>query len=428
MFVERKISKLPIKTPAAPKLTRVAAYARVSSGKDAALHSLSAQVSYYSDFIQKHKGWTYCGVYSDECLTGTKDSREGFQQLLADCRAGRVDLVITKSISRFARNTVDLLNVVRELKNLGIAVFFEEQGINTLTGDGELMLSILASYAQEESLSTSENTKWRIKRDFEQGKMPMSQQRLYGFRRTADGGYRIEQTEAEVIRRIFRRYLAGAGMLIICRELNEDGIPAPKGERWNAHGLRYILSNEKAMGDLKLQKSYVSDHIEKRKIINRGEKPQYYVENNHVGIIDRDTFTAVQEELQRRAARYKATGEPQKKYSFTGLITCGSCGSHYKRKKGAGRFYWQCGTYLQHGKAACSAKQIPEEVLETLTAEVGGVDKIKEIIVPADFRLVFALENGAKIEREWQYKSRAESWTNEMKAQAAEHSRRGRAN
>ena len=152
-----------------PQLKRVAAYARVSSGKDAMLHSLSAQISYYSDLIQNHSGWQYAGVYADEALTGTKDNRENFQRLLADCRAGNVDMVITKSISRFARNTVTLLETVRELKNMGVDVFFEEQNIHSLSADGELMLTILASYAQEESLSASENQKWRVKRNFENG-------------------------------------------------------------------------------------------------------------------------------------------------------------------------------------------------------------------------------------------------------------------
>ena len=179
-----------------PKLTRVAAYARVSSGKDAMLHSLSAQVSYYSELIQNHSGWQYVGVYADEALTGTKDNRENFQRLLADCRDGKVDLVITKSISRFARNTVTLLQTVRELKNMGVDVFFEEQNIHSLSADGELMLTILASYAQEESLSASENQKWRIRRNFENG-MPWNGTML-GYR-YEDGTLVVEPTEAEIV-------------------------------------------------------------------------------------------------------------------------------------------------------------------------------------------------------------------------------------
>ena len=168
--MNREVKRVPLTKAALPKLTRVAAYARVSSAKDAMRHSLSAQVSYYSGLIQRHPGWAYAGVYSNEAKTGTKDSREGFTRLLSDCRAGRVDAVITKSISRFARNTVTLLETVRELKGLGIDVYFEEQNIHTLSADGELMLSILASYAQEESLSASENQKWRVRKNFEEGR------------------------------------------------------------------------------------------------------------------------------------------------------------------------------------------------------------------------------------------------------------------
>jgi len=195
--------------PALPKLEqrkRVAAYARVSSGKDAMLHSLSAQVSYYSSLIQKHGDWLYVGVYADEAKTGTKDNRADFQRLIADCRAGKIDMVITKSISRFARNTVTLLQTVRELKALGVDVFFEEQNIHTMSADGELMMTILASYAQEESRSASENQKWRIKRNFEAG-MPWNGT-LLGYR-MVDGRYEIIPEEAELVRRIYSLYLSG---------------------------------------------------------------------------------------------------------------------------------------------------------------------------------------------------------------------------
>ena len=189
-----------------PKLKRVAAYARVSSGKDAMLHSLSAQVSYYSELIQNHSGWQYVGVYADEALTGTKENRENFQRLLADCRDGKVDLIITKSISRFARNTVTLLKTVRELKTLGVDVFFEEQNIHSLSADGELMLTILASYAQEESLSASENQKWRVRQNFQNGR-PWNTTML-GYRHEG-GGLVVHPQEAELVKHIFDLYLQG---------------------------------------------------------------------------------------------------------------------------------------------------------------------------------------------------------------------------
>lgn len=195
--------------PMQPKLLRVAAYARVSSGKDAMLHSLSAQVSYYSQMIQDNPEWLYCGVYADEALTGTKSNRAEFQKLLTECRNGKIDLVITKSISRFARNTVTLLETVRELKDIGVDVFFEEQNIHTISSDGELMLTILSSYAQEESLSASENKKWQIRKDFEQGKIGSIT--MLGYRRNADGVLEIEPNEAEIVRMIFADYLSGMG-------------------------------------------------------------------------------------------------------------------------------------------------------------------------------------------------------------------------
>ena len=199
--MDRVVKQVPLRKAALPKLLRVAAYARVSSAKDAMHHSLSAQVSYYSDLIQKHPGWSYAGVYADEAKTGTRDSRESFQRLIADCKTGKIDAVITKSISRFARNTVTLLETVRELKGYGIDVFFEEQNIHTLSAEGELMLSILASYAQEESLSASENQKWRIRRNFEEGKPWNGTMLGYRYR---EGTLVVEPGEAEIVRRIFR--------------------------------------------------------------------------------------------------------------------------------------------------------------------------------------------------------------------------------
>ena len=215
-----------------PKLaqkTRVAAYARVSSGKDAMLHSLSAQVSHYSSVIQSNPDWLYAGVYADEAKTVTKDSRENFQRLLTDCRAGRIDMVITKSISRFARNTVTLLQTVRELKVLEVDVFFEEQNIHTLSSAGEVMLSILASYAQEESRSASENQKWRVKRKFEAG-IPCDGT-ILGYR-YENGAYVIQPEEAEVVRSIYADYLSGMGVAAIMKKLNAAGAPTRFGNKW----------------------------------------------------------------------------------------------------------------------------------------------------------------------------------------------------
>lgn len=272
--MDRTVQKVQFEVSRQIKLIKVAAYSRVSSGKDAMLHSLSAQVSYYSNLIQNHDGWLYCGVYADEAVTGTKENRAEFQRLMDDCRKGKIDLIITKSISRFSRNTVTLLNTIRELKLLGIGVVFEEQNINTLSADGELMLTILASYAQEESLSVSENCKWRIRSDFKRGVLPMFVQNIYGYERTADGGLKIIPEEAELVKRIFSMYLDGLGILKIAKILTEECAPSNSNGKWSEKKVRYILSNEKYAGDLLLQKSFCTDHLTKHRKKNCGEKTE----------------------------------------------------------------------------------------------------------------------------------------------------------
>ena len=409
---------------AAPRLERVAAYCRVSSGKDAMLHSLSAQVSRYSEFIQRRPGWAYAGVYADEALTGTKDNRPEFQRLLADCRAGRIDRVLTKSVSRFARNTVTLLETVRELKELGVAVYFEEQNIDSLSGDGELMLTILASFAQEESKSVSDNCKWRIRKDFSEGK-PMNLPLLYGYRREK-GRIVIDEEEAEIVRFIFRSCLNGMGKGRITETLREQGIPCRLGGEWQTETVSGILKNEKYTGDALLQKTYIENHLTKRKCFNRGELPQYYAENTHPAIIDHETYERVQALIAERREKANVQKDVTARYPFTGLIVCGCCGAHYHRRTNPTRITWQCVTYLRRGKKHCAAKQIPEETLLSLTREALGVPEITEenirtlaeIQIPCPNHILFVFKDGHEIERIWQDRSRAESWTDEMKETA----------
>ena len=431
--MERVIQKMGLKVPSQPKAERVAAYARVSSGKDAMLHSLSAQVSYYSSLIQNHPGWLYCGVYADEALTGTKENRENFQRLLAECRAGNIDLIITKSISRFARNTVVLLQTVRDLKSLGVDVYFEEQNIHSMNADGELMLTILASYAQEESLSASENQKWRVRRNFEEGK-PWSGSVL-GYK-YVDGVYIVKPEEAEIVRSIFADYLSGMGVEAIMKKLNAQGKTSRNGHAWCRSSVRKVLGNYSYTGNLLLQTTFRENHITKKTLPNRGELPMYHAENTHEAIISMEDYQAVQAEMARRSAKHNKAAHGPVKYPFTSMIVCGTCGKGYRRKVTRTGPVWICSTFNIYGKAACPSKQIPERVLEKAAAEVLGLDefdadalhdKITAIRTEGNNTLVFLFKGGTQTVKRWADRSRAESWTPEMKAAAREYARKGQA-
>lgn len=423
IITERLIQKLEPTIPIQPRLLRVSAYARVSNGKDAMLHSLSAQVSYYNHLIQSNPEWLFCGVYADEALTGTKENRESFQRLLSECRNGNIDRIITKSISRFARNTVTLLETVRELKSLNVDVYFEEQNIHTTSADGELMLTILASYAQEESFSASENKKWQIRKDFEQGKV--SSLVMLGYRRNSEGVLEIIESEAEIVRMIFTDYLSGMGKQAIANQLNELQIPTKCGKQWNTEAVRRILRNEKYAGNLLLQKFYSENHITKRKMVNGGELPKYYVEEAHPAIINKEIFYAVQQRMKKQKERYQTTKSTTARYPFTGKIQCGCCGKNHHRKTTATGIVWICATYNTKGKRYCpTAKQIPEEKLYSACCAVLEIpdfdkaifqEKVKQIIVPAPNQLTFVFHNGSMKTVEWQDRSRSESWTDEMK-------------
>lgn len=410
--MERIVTQTRFAKKELTRAKRVAAYARVSSGKDAMLHSLSAQVSYYSKLIQGHSGWEYVGVYADEALTGTKENRENFQRLLADCRNGKVDMILTKSVSRFARNTLTLLETVRELKNLGVDVYFEEQNIHSATSDGELMLTILASYAQEESLSASENQKWRVKQQFMNGKPWRGF--MMGYRYDGEK-YIIVPEEAEVVRSIFEDYLDGKGVAAIMKRLNEEGIPTQQGCTWHQSAVSRILRNYAYTGNLLLQTKFRENHLTKRTLVNHGELPQYHAENTHEPIIDIGTYNLVQVEMARRAERF-AKPQTKTEYPFTRLITCAGCGKHYRRKVTKTGPVWICTTYNTLGKKACPSKAIPEPTLMAVAAEIGDFSKITAITADKDNTLIFFLENGETIVKRWKDRSRSESWTPEMRA------------
>lgn len=431
-----------------PVRKRVAAYARVSMEKDAMLHSLAAQVSYYSERIQRNPEWEYAGVFADYGLTGTKETRPEFQRMLQECREGKIDLILVKSISRFARNTLTLLNTVRELKGLGIGVYFEEQKLDSLSGDGEFMLTILASFAQEESRSVSENCKWRIRKKFEQG-IPTGFG-MYGYE-VRNGSFVIKPEEAAVVRRIFQMYLDGMGSVRIMKLLMAEGVPAPLGGLWNASVVMEMLKNEKYAGDLLLQKFYTNNHVEKKRFHNRGELPQYFVGEDHEPIIARETFDAVQREIALRTARRKAAKGTAKNAELDvsaeespmmpsenkrrevlpliDRIYCGICGKKYRYKvTRLGTPYaapvWLCSTFNYRGKAYCASKQIPEDILKKLIHSVLSTvyteDSVHHIEMHPGNRVLFVFQDGHTEERFWKDHSRKDSWDAEKCRKAAE--------
>lgn len=433
----RKIIKLEKPQAQSVQRKRVAAYARVSSGKDAMLHSLSAQISYYNNYIGGRGDWELVGIYVDGALTGTKEDRPEFQRMLADCRVGKIDMIITKSLTRFARNTVTLLATVRELKLLEVDVYFEKENIHTLSSDGELMLTLLASFAQEESRSASENQKWRIRKMFEQGRPNTG--RMLGYR-LIDGALQIVPEEAEIVKMIFADFLSGMGKNAIARKLSHLNIATLDGGVWRENTIYQILCNEKYTGNMLLQKTYHLDHISKKGMVNRGELPMYYVENSHQPIIDLETFKRVQQEIKRRAEQYSFNSALGTCHLFTGLLRCDICGRPYRRKITAiGTKYakpiWICWTFFTLGKAFCPAQRIAESILIAKTSEILGfsdwdrevlLERVAEIRVLEHNRLLYIFRDGHTQEITWQNPSRRESWTEEMKQKARENATKRR--
>ncbi len=357
--------------------------------------------------------------------------------MLEDCRAGKIDMIITKSVTRFARNTVTTLETVRELKLLGIDVYFEKERIHSISGDGELMLSILASYAQEESRSVSENCKWRIRKKFREGKLTTCN--MVGLR-LVEGQLCIIPEEAEIIRQIFSDYLSGMGSIAIAKKLNAAGVPSKTGKRWRQATIAGILRNEKYAGNMVLQKTFVADHITKKWRINRGELPLYYVADSHPAIVSTEIYAQVQTEITRRNAgtgnrcRSLNAETSSGTYPFTGKIHCGECGARYCRKHAAigtkyEKIVWICNTFNSLGKSMCASQQIPESILMNKVAEVLGTPvfeptlftkEIAKIQVPAHNLLTFVFHDGHTVNVEWQNPSRRESWTEEMRQVARE--------
>ena len=392
----KKIERIEPKVPQIKRKKRVAAYARVSAESDRLNHSLSAQVSYYSQLIQKNPEWEYAGVYADSFISGTSiDKRDEFQRLLADCEAGKVEIILTKSISRFARNTVDLLSTVRHLKVLGVEVRFEKEHIGSLTSSGEVMLSILASFAQEESVNNSENVKWAKRKRFEQG-LPHARFNLYGYKWEGDQLLVVPE-EAAVVKRIFQEFLVGKSVAEICKGLSDDGITTREGYRWSAPGLRYVLQNVNYTGNLLLQKYYVENPLTHKVRKNNGECNRYWVENTHEALVNKETFDLVQREMARRMDM-RATH----KSCFTLKIKCPFCGHSYvyHTYKSTKNEYW----VHQPKKRICPVRWIINQAgLERVCADVLGakafdedmfLEQVDFINVPQRERLEFHLKDG----------------------------------
>lgn len=363
---------------------RVAAYCRVSTDSEEQLVSYANQKKVYTEMIGSRKDWCFAGLFADEGISGTRaDKRPEFNKMINACLAGKIDYIMTKSVSRFARNTVDCLDYVRMLKSKGIGVYFEEQQIDTLKTDSELYLVIYAGFAQSESESISKNIIWTVRNKFEEGIPVFMYKRFLGYRKGADGEPEIVPSEAAIVERIFNLYLAGETVDNISKMMQAEHPQIPgKNISFSKGMIMSMLANERYCGDAILQKSVTVDCIEKKRKKNTGEAPMYYVQNSHPAIIDRVTFNKVQEELARRRAKSPASTKTAitstgkySRYALTDVLICGECGTRYRRvtwsRNGVKRIVWRCISRLDYGKKYC--KESPT-VFE---------DKLKEAIVRA---------------------------------------------
>lgn len=362
------------KTTAQVQKTRVAAYCRVSTDSEEQETSYEAQVQHYTDYIRSKPDWDFVEIYADDGISGTNTrKRDEFNRMIADCEAGKIDMIITKSISRFSRNTLDCLKYTRKLKALNIAVFFEKENINTLDSKGEVLLTIMASLAQQESESLSANVRMGIQFRNQQGKVQVNHNWFLGYTKDSEGNLVIDPAQAEIVRRIYREYLEGASFLQIKRSLEADGIENGAGhKKWHESNIQQILTNEKYIGDALLQKTYTVSILDKKRAANNGEMPKYYVEGSHEAIIDRDVFMKVKAEIARRA-NLNPDGKRRvysSKYALSGMVFCGHCGDIYRRVKwnnrGCKSTVWRCVSRVLKGKMDfdCPARTVKEEVLQ----------------------------------------------------------------
>ncbi len=379
---------------------RVAAYCRVSTDKEEQEHSFETQKEMYTEMIMMKPTWQMAGIYADEGITGTiAKKRPGFMKMIEDCRKGKIDMIITKSVSRFSRNNLDCLMYVRELKQLGIPIIFEKEGINTLQVSSELLITLFGALSQAESESISLNVKLGIRQSLKNGAVRFSYKTFLGYRKGADGEPEIIPEQAAVVRRIYEEFLAGATYLEIAKHLTTDNVPTPRGAKmWSSERIKSILKNEKYKGDALLQKTYITDPISKKVKKNNGELPMYYVENSHPAIIERRIFDRVQEEIARRAGKKKVKevgtktelGRYSGMYALSELLYCGECGTPYRRctwsKNGKKKIVWRCLSRLDYGRKYCKNSPsieesrlhnaIAEAITERAASEQGGYERI----------------------------------------------------
>ena len=363
---------------------RVAAYCRVSTDKEQQEHSFETQKEMYTDMIMMKPNWQMAGIYADEGITGTiAKKRPDFMRMIEDCRKGKIDIIITKSVSRFSRNNLDCLLYVRELKELGIPVIFEKEGINTLQVSSELLITLFSGLSQAESESISMNVKIGKRQSLKNGNVPFCYKSFLGYQKGADGNPEIVPDEAKIIRRIYEEYLAGKSLNDIAKSLMSDGILSPRGKTvWTSKVIMSILSNEKYKGDALLQKTYIADCISKKSKKNNGELPMYYIENNHPAIIERKMFDKVQEEISRRNSKRKVRqkgtktelGKYSSKFALSELLFCGNCGTPYRRVtwtiRGKKKVVWRCISRLDFGMKYCqNSPSIEESALQNAIAE-----------------------------------------------------------
>ena len=379
------------------KKLQVAAYARVSTEKEEQEDSFERQVEHYTHMIQARPEWTFAGIYADPGITGTRsDKRPDFNRMIGDCRAGRIQKILVKSIARFARNTVDALSYINELKDMGISVFFESENVDTLTPGGELLITILAAMAEQESRTISSNIKWAYQKRFEKGNVLINTGLVLGYRKAGkdDKGfdiYEIDDEEAELVRRIYREYLAGMPITRICRGLEADGIKTKLGKgKWYTRTVQNILGNEIYTGNATLGKTFKPDVLSKRRIKNTGQHPLYHVSGSHPAIISDAAFRAVAQEMKFRSEGGSGATSQNKytsKYPFSGILICGHCGARLRRQVrtvGSGKRVaaWGCSTRIVHGRQECDSHHVNEAVIENTYREVMRqlVDSADEIV------------------------------------------------